>query len=605
MSLGSTVSADGRGVFRVWAADAEKVALKLEGESLEMDMAGDGLFEREVQGAREGMRYCFSVMGMDLPDPVSRFQPDGVHGRSALVDPSSFSWADADWEGPPIKDYVIYELHVGTFTEQGTFDAIIPQLEYLKELGITALELMPVGQFPGERNWGYDGVCCYAPQNSYGGPDGLKRLVDACHRKGLAVILDVVYNHVGPEGNYLSHFGPYFTDRYKTPWGPALNYDGPYSHWVRRYVIENALYWITEYHIDALRLDAIHGIFDFSPKHVLEEMAERVKVQADALCRRIYLIAESDLNDPRFVRGRERCGCGIDAQWLDDFHHSLHTTLTGERAGYYNDFAGIKDLVKSIREGFVYGGEYSQYRKKPFGAPSKDLPCEKFVVFSQNHDQIGNRMHGERFCHLVPLEGQKLAAAAVILSPYIPLLFMGEEYAEESPFLYFVSHSDLQLIEAVRKGRREEFKEFNWGEDLPDPQDPETFGRSRLHLEEGRNDKPIFRWYRDLLRLRKEHPSLRNFEHKNVKANSIRKVLVMERTAPGEERALIIMSFDGKSKTIRCMPRGGGWKLLLSSDSKEYGGVGGTDGENGGIDRRMGSISLGAYGVYVYVSGGF
>ncbi|MBM5805128.1 MAG: malto-oligosyltrehalose trehalohydrolase [Candidatus Verstraetearchaeota archaeon] len=581
MSLGSNVSEDGSGTFRVWAPRTVDVFLKLqeEGQKLRMEPLPDGLFELELDNLREGTRYYFNLDGRrDLPDPLSRFQPQGVHGPSEVVDPNSFNWTDGRWRGIPLEGYIIYELHVGTFASEGTFEAIIPRIGYLRdELGITAIELMPVAQFPGGRNWGYDGVDPFAPQNSYGGPNGLKSLVNACHRNGLAVILDVVYNHLGPEGNYLGEYGPYFTNRYRTPWGPAFNYDGSYSHWVRRYVIENALYWITEYHMDALRLDAIHGIFDFSAKHILEEMAEYMRAQAKALNRRAYLIAESDLNDPRFIRPRSHCGCGINAQWLDDFHHSLHALLTGETAGYYADFGGIKHLEKSLREGFVYTGEYSRYRMKPFGAPSKDLDCNKFVVFSQNHDQIGNRALGERLCHLVPLERQKLAAASTILSPYIPLLFMGEEYSEEAPFQYFVSHSDPHLIESVCKGRKEEFAAFNWRIEGPDPQDRTTFDRSKINIDLRfeRKHCSIFKWYRDLLAIRKRHPALRNYGRKSLKVESIGKVLLLERLASEEERIYIIMSFDEGEATVKNEFPRGRWFLLLDSNDKVYGGKGG------------------------------
>jgi maltooligosyltrehalose trehalohydrolase len=410
-----------------------------------------------VQGVKPGTRYFYRLDGnTERPDPASKFQPEGVHGPSQVIDPH-FVWEELHWSGIPFSHYVLYELHVGTFTAQGTFDAIVPHLDELKDLGITSIEIMPVAQFPGDRNWGYDGVYPGAVQNSYGGPEGLKRLIDACHQRGLAVTLDVVYNHLGPEGNYLCDFGPYFTDRYHTPWGAAINFDGPDSDAVRRFFIENALSWVTEFRLDALRLDAVHGIFDFSALHFLQELAAAVHEQAERLNRRIYVIAESDLNDVRLVSSPELGGYGLDAQWNDDFHHALHTLLTGERTGYYEDFGRIQDLAKAFAEGFVYSGAYSPARRRRHGNTSKDLAADRFVVCAQNHDQVGNRLKGDRLSALVSFEGLKLAAAVVLLSPFIPLLFMGEEYGETAPFPYFVSHSDPDLIEVVRRGRRAEF----------------------------------------------------------------------------------------------------------------------------------------------------
>ncbi len=375
---------------------------------------------------------------------------------------------------------IMYELHAGTFIPEGTFDAVIPGLDHLKDLGINATDIMPVAQFPGERNWGYDGVYPFAVQNSYGGPDGLKRIVNECHTKGIAVILDVIYNHLGPEGNYLRDYGPYFTDRYKTPWGQAINFDGPYSNEVRNFFIENALSWLKNYHIEGLRIDAIHGIYDMSAQPFLPELAERVEEFSQQEGRKFYLIAESDLNNSYALRPRDSGGSGLDALWCDDFHHALHTLLTGETDGYYVDFGKIGHLVKSFREGFVYSGQYSAFRKRNHGNSSADIPPDRFVVFSQNHDQTGNRLKGERLSSLVSFESLKLAAGVVLLSPYIPLIFMGEEYGETAPFLFFISHSDPELIKAVRQGRKDEFKTFNWKDEPPDPQDIETFMRSKL-----------------------------------------------------------------------------------------------------------------------------
>jgi maltooligosyltrehalose trehalohydrolase len=359
-----------------------------------------------------GSFYLYRLDGeKERPDPASRFQPGGVHAPSQVVDPE-FAWEDSCWHGVPLKDYIIYEIHIGTFSAEGTFEAVIPRLDELKNLGLTALELMPVNQFPGDRNWGYDGVHPFAVQNSYGGPDGLKTLVNACHARGLAVVLDVVYNHLGPEGNCFHDFGPYFTRRYRTPWGDAINFDGPNSDEVCRFFIENALYWVSEFHFDALRIDPVHAILDFSAYPFLQELGRAVHEAAEQLDRKIYLIAESDLNDPRLVSHPEAGGYGLDAQWNDDFHHTLHTLLTGERTGYYQDFGQIRHLVKAFRDGFVNSGGYSSYRKRRHGNSSKHIPAHRFVVFSQNHDQVGNRMHGERLSRLVSFEALKLAAGA-------------------------------------------------------------------------------------------------------------------------------------------------------------------------------------------------
>ena len=433
-----------------------------------------------------------SWSGLILPPD---FSLRGVHGPSEIIDPR-FPWEDDSWNGLPLSKYLLYELHVGAFTPDGTFKAIIPYLDYLLNLGITAVEIMPVAQFPGSRNWGYDGVYPYAAQNSYGGPDALKRLINACHLRGMAVVLDVVYNHLGPEGNYLWDFGPYFTDKYKTPWGPAINLDGPFSDEVRKFFIENALHWVTDFHIDALRVDAVHGMLDFSARHFLEELADVVHEQGERLARRVYVMSEGDLNDSRIIRSRDVGGYGLDAQWNDDFHHALHALLTHERSGYYGDFGELRHMIKALRDGFVYSGEYSAYRKRRHGNQSADLPARRFVVFCQNHDQVGNCAMGARLTQLVTMEGLKLAAGTVLLSPFIPLLFMGEEYGETSPFPYFVSHSDQSLVEAVRKGRREEFKAFEWPGEPPDPQAESTFMSAKVDhsLEERLEDveRPIW-----------------------------------------------------------------------------------------------------------------
>ncbi len=429
--------------FRVWAPHSPVLKVYLIGSNrlVPMREAGHGYHEATIDGISPGDLYRYEL-GPDTrrADPASRSQPEGVHGPSRIID-GNFHWDEKGWSGLPLKDYIIYELHVGLFTPAGSFDAIIPYIEYLVQLGVTAVELMPVAQFPGGRNWGYDGVFPFAVQHSYGGPQGLKHLVNACHQRGLAVILDVVYNHLGPEGNYFSDFGPYFTDRYKTPWGLALNFDGPYSDEVRNYFIQNALYWIKDFHIDSLRLDAVHAILDHSPATFLEDLSAAVQRTAASLQRRIFLIAESADNNARLIRSREAGGYALDAQWNDDFHHCLRTLLTEDRTGYYEDYGEFNQLVKAYREGFAYSGEFSRFRRRRHGSSSRDISAERFVVFAQNHDQVGNRMLGDRLSQSASFEDLKLAAGLVILSPYIPLLFMGEEYAETTPFPYFISHS--------------------------------------------------------------------------------------------------------------------------------------------------------------------
>jgi maltooligosyltrehalose trehalohydrolase len=506
LNLGATLLPDGTVRFRVWAPLVQEVSviLPLRGNNpVPLAAEGNGYFSGDVAGIVEGEQYLYLLDGETArPDPASRFQPEGVHGPSQLVAADSFIWSDNSWKGVPLDDYIIYELHVGAFTPEGTFDGVINRLDYLCELGITAVELMPVAQFPGERNWGYDGVYPFAPQNSYGGPDGLKRLVDACHSRGLAVIMDVVYNHLGPEGNYLNNFGPYFTDRYRTPWGDAVNFDGPDSDAVRHYFISNALYWVTEYHIDALRLDAIHGIYDFSARHILQELTEAVHRQGKALRRQVLVIAESDLNDVRVITPPESGGHGLDAQWNDDFHHALRAQLTGDRTGYYSDFGQFSDLIKAFQEGFVLSGGYSVFRKRRHGSSSAGILPRQLVVFSQNHDQVGNRMAGERPGEHLSLQQLKLAAATVLLSPYVPLLFMGEEYAESAPFPYFTSHEDAALAESVRLGRLEEFPASAHKGSPPDPQSETTFLLAKLNQEQRQRgaQRAIFDFYRELIR---------------------------------------------------------------------------------------------------------
>jgi len=506
---GANLEKDGTVSFVVWAPRCEKIELHLinhDGSRL-VEMRKDplGYFRVRASGVRPGDRYFFRLNGTeDRPDPASRYQPEGVHGPSCVVDSAAFSWTDQAWKGIAFRDLIFYELHIGTFTPEGTFESAIRKLPYLKRLGITCVEIMPIAQFPGSRNWGYDGVGLYAAQNSYGGPEGFKKFVDACHREELAVCLDVVYNHLGPEGNYLHGYGPYFTKKYRTPWGDALNYDDQDCEPVRQFVIENALYWVSEYHVDSLRLDAIHGIFDSSPTHILRDLNERVESLARVLGREIHVIAESDLNDSRVIRPYHEKGYGLAGQWSDDFHHAVHGCLTGERNGYYSDFSGVADIAKALSDGFVYDGRYSAFRQKIHGNPVKDLDPRKLVVCVQNHDQVGNRAWGDRLSTLTDVEREKIAAVLLILSPNTPLLFMGQEYGEKAPFQYFIDHGDPDLVRAVREGRTREFASFGWKE-IPAPESEKTFFDSRLTWKdrEGTHAE-IWHLYQTLMTLRKE-----------------------------------------------------------------------------------------------------
>jgi maltooligosyltrehalose trehalohydrolase len=455
--------------------------------------------------ASAGDRY-FYVLDKELPvpDPVSRFLPEGVHGPTEIVDPTAFRWKDSGWRGLELRDYVIYELHLGTFTPQGAFESAIGKLEYLKELGVTAIEVMPVAACPGERNWGYDGISPYAVQANYGGPQGFKRFIDAAHRIGLAVMLDVVYNHLGPEGNYLPKFGPYFTNRHKTPWGDAVNYDSVGCEGVRRYIVENALYWIREYHLDGLRMDAVQTVKDDSPKHIVAEIQGKVQELAQELDRKVCVIAETDENNARYVRPQRAGGYGLDAVWSDDFHHALHAFFTGERQGYYQDFGDPQQIARALREGYVFQGEPFRFWNAPRGTSAKDVQLPANVICIQNHDQVGNRAKGERLTTLVPRGVHKLAAALLLLAPHTPLLFMGQEYDERAPFQFFADFQDPALKKAVSEGRRSEFKDFDFN-DVPDPEDPATFERSKLTWADAPQNREMLEWYKRLLELRKRY----------------------------------------------------------------------------------------------------
>jgi maltooligosyltrehalose trehalohydrolase len=572
---------DGVARFQVWASKPEKVELVLPG--------GDGRQERcipmeqsetfwcvDVEDVDEGTRYLYRLDGkVDRPDPASRLQPEGVHKASQVVD-TNFQWTDKCWFGLPLKHHVIYELHVGTFTAEGTFDAVIPHLQGLRDLGVTAIELMPVAQFPGVRNWGYDGTYLFAVQHSYGGPGALARLVDAAHNAGIAVIMDVVYNHLGPEGNYLAEFGHYFTDDFRTPWGPAVNFGGEHSDQVREFFLNNATHWIRDFHIDGLRLDASHLILDPSAFHFLEELKRHTDNLAEELNRQVHLFAESDANDPRYVASPEANGYGLDCQWLDDYHHSLYTLLNGAGCDrYIEDYFSTRHFAKAYRDGFVYSGEYCPTRKHKHGRSSQGLHGKKFVVFIQNHDQVGNKPAGTRLATELSFEGQKLAAAAYILSPYIPLLFMGEEYGETRPFLFFTDHSDEDLIEKMREGRKEEFGRDANADQLRDPQAIDTFTDSVLaHVGADETAGEVLRnFYKAIIGLRRRSPALSNMDKNRLRAYHGQNHVTVERHHE-DEQCVIFMNF-GLSEVELFFPLQGDWTCVLDSADEHWGGSGG------------------------------
>ena len=553
--------------LRVWAPKAAQVAAEVAGRRIALHPERKGWWSIESDLAKPGVDYAFVLDdGRPLPDPRSPAQPNGVHGRSRMIDHESFAWSDMHWNPSPLSSAVIYELHIGTFTADGTFEAAIDQLPHLLNLGVTHVELMPVAEFSGDRGWGYDGVDLYAPHHAYGGPDGLKRLVNACHERGLAVILDVVYNHFGPSGNYLGRFGPYQTAHYRTPWGDAVNFDGAGSDEVRQFLCDNALMWLRDYHFDGLRLDAIHAIVDMSAVHFLEQLTREVAALQATLGRHLALIAESNLNDPRIVRRIEAGGYGLDAQWSDDFHHALHCVLTGERSGYYGDFGTLVQLAKALRAAYVYDGRYSQYRDRSHGRPATGLSGHRFLAYSQTHDQVGNRANGERSSMLMNVNCLKIAAALVMTAPFVPMLFQGEEWGASTPFLYFSGHPDPDLGRAVSEGRKREFSAFGWNPDqVPDPQALETFGRSKLDWSEltlGTHSE-LLQWHRDLIRLRKQTPELTDgrLDRVDVQFDEGGRWLTMARG-----RILVIINFAQQAQNVP-VTHAANRKLLLASHS--------------------------------------
>jgi maltooligosyltrehalose trehalohydrolase len=599
---GADVLPQGGVRFSVWAPRCQRLDLKLWGPHTQLiamspartdggqeaDAADSrGVFTVDVPDARPGMDYVFVVPGHgDRPDPTSRHQPRGPHGPSRIVDPDAHGWTDQAWRGRPMGEMILYELHVGTFTPAGTFDAAIERLPHLVDLGITAVELMPVAEFPGDRNWGYDGVNLYAPQSSYGGPAGLARLVDACHRLDLAVVLDVVYNHFGPDGNYLGDFGPYFTRRYATPWGEAVNFDDADSDPVRRFFIDNAVYWCRDLHIDALRLDAIHGIFDFGAQHILDQMKRALAAEASVLGRPLSLIAESDLNDPRILDPRAAGGYALDAQWSDDFHHAAFTMLTtpGGFAPYLDDFGGIADLRKAIAEGFVYDGRFSAYRRRRHGRSSVTVPGHQLVIYLENHDQIANGSRGHRLSRLVSPAAGRTAAALLFCAPNVPMLFMGQEFSATTPFHYFTSHLDPALAEAIRRGRRAEFTHLAAAEvadEWADPQAEETFARSRIDwacLDDPAHQAAL-RLHRDLIALRRRTPALRNGRKDltAVQADQDQRWLTVSRADPDGGQALLLCNLGGKAVAMPVRPWGQEiparpLQLALFTEANIYGG---------------------------------
>ena len=554
--------------FSVWAPNARRADAVVDGDPYPMTKADRGWWSADVD-AKPGCDYGFSLDGeRPLPDPRSAWQPAGVHGLSRLVDHASFDWLNDSWEAPELLGSLVYELHVGTFTAAGTFDTAMARLDHLVDVGIDAIEVMPVAAFPGRHGWGYDGVFPYAVQDSYGGPDGLKRFVDACHGRGLRVILDVVYNHLGPDGNVLARYGPYFTDHYSTPWGEAINYSEADSDEVRRYFIDNALMWFRDYRVDGLRLDAVHAIVDTSATHVLEELATEVDALAHRLGRSLALVAESDRNDPRIVTPQDAGGYGIHAQWSDDFHHAVHAAVTGERSGYYEDFGSVADIATALTCGYVYAGRYSPYRRRKHGRPlPESVSGHQLFGYAQNHDQIGNRARGERLSHLVSPGLLKVAAALVLTSPFTPMLFMGEEWGASTPWQYFTDHENPELAEGVRDGRRAEFAAFGWDPlEIPDPQHLQTVARSTLDWSEIEQPahRDILRWHQELIALRRRTADLRDGTFAQVaEADENARTLVVRRGS-----IVIVANLSPEPRDVTV---GAGEVLLASASAAIHG----------------------------------
>ncbi|MFD0998587.1 malto-oligosyltrehalose trehalohydrolase [Ohtaekwangia kribbensis] len=576
-SIGVNFTANNEAEILLWAPMANKASIRLldSNRMLALKKQEFGYWHLHTTQLQTGELYSFVLdEKLELPDPASLAQPGGVHGPSQAVNLNEFQWTDQAWINPPLEEYIFYEVHIGTFSERGTFRGLEKKIPHLKSLGINAIEIMPVAQFPGERNWGYDGVFPFAVQHSYGGAKDLQHLVNVCHNQGIAVVLDVVYNHFGPEGNYVHQYAPYFTDKYKTPWGMAVNFDDAWCDGVRHYFIENALMWFRDFHVDALRLDAVHAIKDFSPVHILREIHSYTDSLIRQQQRNHYMVVELDLNDTRYINSVDKGGYGMDAQWIDEFHHALRVTAGGEGTGYYSDFEGVKHLAKAYCDAYVYDGIYSTHRHRKFGVKAAEHPGSQFIVFSQNHDHIGNRMLGERTSVLVSFEMQKLLAGAVLVSPYIPLLFMGEEYGETNPFLYFVSHGDPELVENVRKGRKAEFAAFHIADEAPDPQAEETFAKSKLQwdLPEKDHHKILFDYYRALIALRRQLPALHRLDRKQLEVShsEANKTLQLHRWH-NNQHVLCLMNFSNAPQTIS-VTTGQRWKRVFDSADPQWSG---------------------------------
>jgi maltooligosyltrehalose trehalohydrolase len=552
-------------VFEVWAPRARTLEVKIGDEKFGLVKKERGWWSAEVAKAGFGSDYGFVIDGQEppIPDPRTQWQPNGVHGESRVVDHTTFPWGDCGWQAPPLSSALIYELHLGTFTPEGTLKAAESHLDYLKDLGVTHVELMPIANFPGKRGWGYDGVDLYAIFNPYGGPDDLKSFVNACHGRGLAVLLDVVYNHLGPVGNYLGKFGPYFTASHSTPWGGAVNFEEAGATEVRGFLIDNTLMWLRDYHIDGLRLDAVHAFNDRSAIHFLEQLTHEVKMLEAELGKHFVLIAESDLNDPRIVKAEEAGGYGLDAQWSDDFHHALFALISGERDGYYADFGSVAALAKALKCVFVYDGNYSEHRGRNHGRQVIGLSGHRFVGFVQNHDQIGNRAQGERISHEAGVGRAKIAAALVLTAPFVPMLFQGEEFGASTPFLYFTNYDDLELGRMISEGRKKEFVAFGWDPDsIPDPQAEETFTRSKMDWSELTKEPhaSLLQWHKDLIRLRRSRSELSdgNLNVVKVRFSEDAQWLVLERG-----RARIACNLGQGPVELEI---GSGATLLMASD---------------------------------------
>jgi maltooligosyltrehalose trehalohydrolase len=530
-----------------------------------MSRQGKGWWSAEVSTLDAGGDYGFILDGEGpLPDPRSASQPYGALGLSRRVHHQSFTWSDAGWQAPPLSSAIFYEMHVGTFTAAGTFEAAIEKLDHLVDLGVTHLELMPVNEFVGDRGWGYDGITIFAPHHAYGGPEGLKRLINNCHAKHIAVILDVVYNHFGPAGHHWKKFAPFFKPGYATPWGPAINMDGEHSDEVRRFFCDNAIQWLRDYHVDGLRLDAIHAIVDLSAEPFLEQLGAEVKELEAQLGRHLSLIAEDDRNDPRILRSRGRGGFALHAHWNDDFHHSLHSVLAEERTGYYADFGSIGDLAKALRQAYVYDGRYSEFRQRRHGRSPAGLDGHRFLAYLQNHDQIGNRAIGDRSARLMSVGRLKIAAALVFTSPFLPMLFQGEEWAASTPFLYFCDHDDKELAQAVREGRRKEFAAFGWKpEEIPDPQSPETFAHSKLDWSEVSRPThaDLLAWHKQLIHLRRSELPL-----SDGRLGEVRTDFSEEERWLTVERGPWTIACNMSSKPVSVRLREGTHQLVLASE---------------------------------------